>query len=112
MALNQETHSIPSEILKDIVRRIVEVAQPTRLIMFGSASRGEMSSESDIDILVIVESTTHRGELSERIYRELHGVPLPVDVVVVTEEDVLKYGGKIGTVLRPALNEGVVIYEA
>jgi len=31
--------------------------------------------------------------------------------VVVTEEDVLEYGRKIGTVLHPALKEGVVVYE-
>ena len=112
MASNKEITTIPLEILQDIVRRIVEVSQPKRLILFGSASRGKMTTESDIDILVIVESTPHRGELSEKIYRNLHGVPLPVDVVVVTEEDVLKYGRKIGTVLPPALNEGVIVYEA
>ena len=103
---------IPSQILQEVVSQIVQVAHPKRLILFGSAVRGEMGSESDIDILVVVEPPTRRGELSEKIYRNLHGVPLPVDVVVVTEEDVLKYGRKIGTILHPALREGVVVYEA
>ena len=47
-----------------------------------------------------------------RIYRNLHGVPVPVDVVVVTEDDVLQFGNKPGTVLYPALKEGIVVYEA
>lgn len=104
--------AIPSQTLQEIVSRIVEVAHPKRLILFGSGARGDMGLESDIDILVIVEPPTHRGELSERIYRNLHGVSLPVDVVVVTEDDVQKYSGKIGTILPPALKDGVVIYEA
>ncbi|MGB7292903.1 MAG: nucleotidyltransferase domain-containing protein [Thermodesulfobacteriota bacterium] len=104
--------AIPSETLQDIVSRIVEIAHPKRLILIGSGARGDMGSESDIDILVIVEPPTHRGELSERIYRNLHGVKLPVDVVVVTEDDVQKYGRKIGTILPLALKDGVVIYEA
>jgi len=37
---------------------------------------------------------------------------MPVDVVVVTEEDIERYGDGIGTILRPALREGEVIYEA
>ncbi len=107
-----KVRAIPSQTLQEIVSRIVEVAHPRRLILFGSAARGEMGSESDIDILVVVEPPAHRGELSERIYRNLHGVQLPVDVVVVTEDDVHKYRRKVGTILPPALKDGVVIYEA
>ena len=40
-------------IVADIVRRVVEAAQPDKIILFGSAARGEMGPNSDIDFLVI-----------------------------------------------------------
>jgi len=101
-----------SEILREIIARIVQVAHPQRLILFGSAARGEMGPDSDVDLLVVVQEPVHRRDLAGEIYRNLHGVQLPVDVVVVTENDIQEFGDKLGTVLYPALKEGVVVYEA
>ena len=47
------------ETLQEIVRRIVETAQPERIILFGSAARGEMGSHSDVDLLVIKRGEFH-----------------------------------------------------
>lgn len=103
----------PSPIaLQDIISRVVQTAHPTRLILFGSAARGEMGTDSDIDLLVVVQGPIHRRELAGRIYRNLHGVAVPVDIVVVTEDDIQQFGEKPGTILYPALKEGVVVYEA
>jgi predicted nucleotidyltransferase len=101
-----------AEVLQEIITRVVQIAHPQRLILFGSAARGEMGPDSDVDLLVIVQDPVHRRDLAGKIYRNLHGVPVPVDVVVVTENDVREFGNKIGTVLYPALKEGVVVYEA
>ena len=100
------------EVLQEIVARVVQVAHPQRLILFGSAARGEMGPDSDVDILVVVQGPVHRRDLAGKIYRNLHGVPVPVDVVIVTENDIREFANKIGTVLYPALKEGVVVYEA
>ena len=48
------------QIIDDLVRRIVEVVHPRRIILFGSAARGDMGPDSDIDILVVVPDGTHR----------------------------------------------------
>ncbi|RPJ53306.1 MAG: nucleotidyltransferase domain-containing protein [Acidobacteria bacterium] len=40
------------EKLNEIVRRIIEVAQPLRIVLFGSAARGAATSRSDLDILM------------------------------------------------------------
>lgn len=99
-------------LLKEITRRIVAVANPQRVILFGSAVRGKMTKDSDIDMLVIVAKSVHRRHLSQEIYRRLRGMGISVDVVVATEEDLKKYGSKSGTILKPALQEGRVLYEA
>lgn len=99
-------------LLDEIVRRVVEVAHPDRIILFGSAVRGEMGPDSDIDLLVVKSGVAHRGRLAQQIYRGLIGVPAPVDVAVVTPEDVERYRGKAGTIIGPALEEGRQIYAA
>ena len=99
-------------VLDQTIQRITEVAHPRRIVLFGSAVRSQMGPDSDLDVLVIVEGPVHRRALAQEIYRNLHGIPLPVDVVVATEQDVEQYGNRIGTVLRPALREGEVVYEA
>ena len=100
-----------SDLLKEIIARIVRVAQPERIILFGSCARGTRTAGSDVDLLV-VKSTPHRRKLAIAIYRELAGVGCPVDVIVVTPEDVEKYRKVPYLVIEPALREGKVIYAA
>jgi predicted nucleotidyltransferase len=103
-------HTAPGDVLDEIVRRIVATADPDRIILFGSAVRGEMGPNSDLD-LFIVKSGVHRRHLAQRIYRDLIGVGQAVDILVATPEDFERYGSSIGLVYGPALREGKVIYE-
>ncbi len=97
--------------LAEVVRRIVEVAHPDKIILFGSAARGEMGPNSDLDLLVIKSGPIHRGRLTENIYMNLFGVGQAVDLIVVTPEDVERYRDSFCLVIEPALREGKVIYE-
>ena len=47
---------------------------------------------------------------TQKIIRNVRGVGAPVDIVVATEADIVQYGDKFGTILRPALKEGQVLY--
>jgi uncharacterized protein len=100
------------DVLAEIVRRIVRVAAPERIVLFGSAARGEAGSASDLDLLVIKPGYYHRGRLTEEIYLSLIGVGAAVDVVVVTPEDVERYREAPALVIAPALREGRVVYAA
>lgn len=90
---------------------MVEIAAPDRIILFGSAARDEMGPHSDVDLL-IVKNNVHRRRLAGDIYENLHGVGAPVDVVVVTPEDITRYGDSHALVIKPALREGRVVYGA
>lgn len=96
--------------LNEIIRRIVEVAKPDKIILFGSAARGEMGTNSDVDLLVVKRGVYHRGRLTEEIYMNLFGVGQAVDVIVVTPEDIERYKDSFAVVIYPALREGKVIY--
>jgi transcriptional regulator with XRE-family HTH domain len=100
------------EKLDKIIRRIVQVAGPEKIIMFGSAARGEMGPHSDVDLLVIKKGKYHRGRLIERIYRNMRGVGQALDIIVVTPEDVERYKDSFGLVIYPALRDGKVLYAA
>lgn len=101
--------TLSPETLQEIIQRVVAVAQPEKIILFGSAARGEMGPHRDVDLLV-VKSQAHRLELTGRIYRNLHGVGEAVDVVVVTPEDIERYGESHALVIAPALKEGKIVY--
>ena len=103
---------INRKLLDKIVRRIVKVAKPEKIIMFGSAVRGKMGPNSDVDLLVIKKGKYHRGRLTGRIYTNMHGVGQAVDVIVVTPEDVELYKDSFALVIYPALREGKVVYAA
>ncbi len=99
-------------VLDEVVRRVVEVAEPDRIILFGSAARGEMGPDSDIDLLVVKSGVPHRRQLEGDIYMNLTGVRVGVDVLVVTPEDVEYLKDRVGSVIGPALREGREIYGA
>lgn len=71
-----------------------------------------MHKDSDFDMLVVMREPVHRRQTAQKIYRNLHGTGVSVDIVVVTEKDLEKYGQRAGTILRAALQEGRVLYEA
>ena len=98
--------------LNEIIRRIVEVAKPDKIILFGSAARGEMGPNSDVDLLVVKGGDFHRGQLTEEIYMNLFGVGQAVDIVVVTPEDIERYKDSFAVVIYLALKEGKVVYAA
>lgn len=100
-------------VLDTIIERIVEVADPERILLFGSAARGERGPHSDFDLLVVKEGVEKtRGRLVEEIYMNLIGVGHPVDVVVATPGEVEKYRNSHALVISPAVNEGQEVYRA
>ena len=110
--MSTRTGGVPKEVLDDIVRRIVEVAAPEKIVLFGSAARGELGPNSDIDLLVIKGGEYDPGRLAEQIYLRLHGAAAAVDVIVVTPEEVERYKNSFCLVIYPALREGMVVYAA
>jgi predicted nucleotidyltransferase len=93
-----------------IKRRIVRRFRPDRIILFGSQARGEATSDSDLDLLVVVSDGRDRRELVRSIRVALADVMVPKDVFVTTPSLIARYGDVIGTLVEPALREGVTIY--
>jgi predicted nucleotidyltransferase len=99
------------EKIQEMVRRIVARFRPEKIILFGSYARGTAGPDSDVDLLVVkpLIGSKRQEQLDMRI--ALHGIGLAKDIVVVTPEELEEYKDLVGTVIRPALREGKVLYE-
>jgi predicted nucleotidyltransferase len=110
--VNPPNRQLPATLLDEIVRRVVAVARPDRIVLFGSAARGDMGPDSDVDLLVIKSRVAHRRRLAQQIHQGFFGLGIPVDVIVVTPEDVRALSNKVGTIIGPALRDGREVYAA
>ena len=98
--------------IERLVSLIVAEAQPVRVILFGSAARGDMTPGSDIDLLVVMPDGTHRLHAMQRLYAHIRGVTVPLDIPVATTTDLEVRGDALGRVYRDALREGRDLYAA
>lgn len=99
--------------MPEVVERVVERFDPLKVILFGSLARGEIGYDSDMDLLVVFEKVEweNKRELTVEVLRALADLPVPKDVVVTDVDEIARRGDLVGTVLRPALREGKVLYE-
>ena len=97
--------------IREVTDRIVAALAPVRVVLFGSYAWGEPDSDSDLDLYVIVPDqpeTSYR--LARRAYHALHGVNIPVDVVVRTRTESERHAGVASSFDRDVLSRGVVLY--
>lgn len=101
----------PEAAISTMVDRIVRQFQPLRVILFGSHARGSATADSDVDLLVVLGEVTDKRRTTVEIRRALGDLPVSKDIVVTTPDEIARRGDLVGSVLRPALREGVVLYE-
>jgi uncharacterized protein len=101
----------PADYIQVMAERIVQDFDPVKIILFGSHARGEAGPESDIGLLVVLPEVANKRQAAVAIRRALTGLPVTKDIVVTTPEEIARRGDLVGTVLRPALREGKVLYE-
>ena len=101
----------PEKILAEIVARIRSAVQPERVVLFGSRARGTGRPESDFDLLVIKESELPRYKRSGPLYTALADLPVEVEVMVYTPEEVRDWSQVRQAFITTALREGKVLYE-
>ena len=100
------------EVIEQLIRRIVELVQPLRIILFGSAARGEMGPDSDIDVLVVMPDGVHRRRTAQLLYRQIRGLGVPFDILVATPNDLEMHKDNIGMIYQSILQEGKEVYAA
>jgi len=98
--------------IDQIVQRVLGVASPERIILFGSSATGTMTADSDIDLLILESDPPDSRDEGRRIRQALRGLGYPFDVIVMPMERFEESKGVVGGIAYPAHKYGQVIYEA
>ncbi|MDA8280995.1 MAG: nucleotidyltransferase domain-containing protein [Actinomycetota bacterium] len=93
------------------VRAIVDACGPRTIVLFGSVARGEARPDSDIDLLVVIDDEADWARAAKAALLAVARLEPEVDVIVTTRARVDANRGQAGTIIRPALREGRVVYE-
>ena len=99
------------ERVRKMADTIVARFKPERLILFGSYARGTAGPDSDADFLVVMRPSGTKRQATIEIGAALAHAGLAKDIVVATPDEVDMLRNTPGTIIAPALAEGVVMYE-
>jgi predicted nucleotidyltransferase len=103
---------IDENTIEQAVANIVEVAQPSRVILFGSYGRGNADEGSDLDLMVIKPTIVNLGEEMLQLYRAVGTTGVGVDVLLYSDAEFERRSQVPGTVLYWARKEGKALYDA
>jgi predicted nucleotidyltransferase len=102
---------IPEEVIQELARQIAEKFHPERIILFGSYAYGNPRPESDVDLLVIMDTPLKETRQALQIRRHLN-LRFGVDILVYTPERLkqrLEWGDFF---LREIVERGKILYES
>mgnify|MGYP006303479205 CR=1 FL=1 len=103
---------IDEKLIQEIVRRILSVTRPDKIILFGSAATGHMTRDSDIDLLIVEPEVSDQHEQYVRIREAVGSIGYPVDLLFISTEWFEDSKDIIGGIAYPASKYGRTIYEA
>ena len=103
---------VTPEKVHAVVGRLIEMAHPKQIILFGSYARGKITENSDLDVLIVagdeVENTRRE---SVRLRGALKEIEMPIDIVVVRESTFQKLSDTPGLIYEEARRTGLLVYE-
>ena len=102
---------VTPDLLQEIVRRILRAGSPQKIVLFGSRARGDARPDSDIDLLIIEESSLPRYRRAPPYLRALVGLFPAKDVVVWTPAEAEAWREVPNAFITSALREGRTLYE-
>lgn len=100
-----------TELLDEIVARLVDEFRPEGILLFGSHAWGTPGDDSDLDLLVIVSNSDQQPtQRASRAYRCLRGIMAPLDVLVKTRQEVERYRHVRSSLVSRVMQSGKVLY--
>ncbi len=102
---------IPPREIRAVVKRIAEKFQPEKIILFGSYAYGKPKPESDVDLLVVMETSLRERQQRLEISRALSPRPFPMDVIVRTPSQIERRLALGDSFIREITDQGKVLFE-
>lgn len=102
---------IPEEIIQELIRRIADQFKPKQIILFGSYAYGKPRPESDVDLLIVMDTPIRETQQALEIRQHVNPL-FGVDILVYTPtrlEQRLSLGDSF---LKEIIEKGQVVYES
>ena len=97
--------------LKIVVEKITSNFTIERIILFGSYAYGHPTTDSDIDLMVVMETGEQPHKRAVPIRKILKGTGLSKDIIVKTPQEFERFKDIVGTIVYPAAHRGKILYE-
>jgi predicted nucleotidyltransferase len=98
--------------LQEAVQRIIAVARPSRVILFGSYGRGDADAGSDLDLMVIKPQVVDKYTEMIHLHEAVGSIGVGVDVLVYSEAEIEERRDWCTSPIYWALREGRTLYDA
>lgn len=97
--------------IKNIVDKIINNFNPEKIILFGSYAYGHPTVDSDMDIMIVMDTDEKPHKRAVSVRKVLKGIGIPKDIIVKTPEEFERFKDIVGTIVYPAAHKGRIIYE-
>jgi predicted nucleotidyltransferase len=103
--------SVTDEVLRKVTERIVAALEPEKVILFGSYAHGRPTSDSDVDLLIVMETEERPSQRRRRVSRLFRERPFPMDIIVRTPAEIRESVSRVDPFIHEILQRGKVLYE-
>ena len=114
--IRQELTQLAGEQVSDLARvieRLIDALEPERIHAFGSQTRGDADSDSDIDLMIVVrESDDPSYRRAQQAYFAIGRHRVPVEVLVWTTAEFEERQDNPASLAATILREGRLLYAA
>jgi uncharacterized protein len=102
---------ISQETIDDVIAMITTQFSPEKILLFGSYAHGIPTPDSDLDLMVVMETDRPRNKRSTPIRLLFKPMPCSMDILVVTPEEVKYWNGTVNHIITEAFQTGKVLYD-
>lgn len=102
---------VTPEIVRQVTDTIARAVNPEKIIVFGSFARNESEWDSDLDLLVVMDTNLPFVERALKIRGLFDCVPCPMDVVVYTPDEIAHWRDIPSSFIHQILSEGRLLYD-
>ena len=107
--------AVTETILDEIVQKLVHEIAPEKIYLFGSRGRGDARPDSDVDLLIIENEPFGPGHSRKRelarIRRVLSSFRISKDILVYSQDEIVKWQHSVNHIISRSLREGRLLYE-
>jgi len=102
---------IPQETIEGVIKAITTRFSPEKILLFGSYANGSPTPDSDLDLLIVMETDRPRNKRSTAIRLLFQPMPCSMDVLVFTPDEVEYWNGTVNHIITEAFQTGKVLYD-